>query len=323
MNKKLKLTSVAMAISSAGVGSIAIAQQTYYQCMPCPTNYFAKPGAVGKDSCIHITSMKTSDFSNRYEAKAGASCVDGKVKQGYAYKVVLRGGDGGCDGDCTYKGGIGGYLEYNFFAHADGTVSLCAGSMGANGTSDKGAGGGGAGSYLKLNFGGTQDYYFVAGGGGGAGSWRSELNTTGGGGGGGIGAGGSGATGGNDGAQPGGIGGRVGPYNGGTANPSRIGGGYGGQGLVKGPDGATKTGGSGGGNGGAGSFRNSWGTNTTTTNVYTYGVNGPQEITNKIFGGTGGISANNGKNGTTSINSNVTASFSAHGQGYAYLYYIE
>ncbi len=312
--------------SNAGAGA----------CTECPKYSFNNYYRDGSNSCVDIRSAEFN--SSRLDLLAnlwgsdGARCVSGSIAKGGAYRVILAGGDGGnCSNDANSLGGKGGYLEYAFIAHDNGTFQICVGQKGrsSNGVNEaaqhcgyeifhKSGAGGGGGSFLKLTFSG-KDYYFVAGGGGGC--LNGDDDSAGGGGGGGIGAGGAGGVGGANCDGPGLRGGDSGEYSGGAEQCPYNNQANAGSGLINGVIGAScKVGASGGGNGGKGGRSAS---EAPTTIFYTYGIDGPGDATNaKIGGDGGGVNHWNGYDGGTSVSSNVAVSEGRpyDGNGLARLY---
>ncbi len=203
----------------AVVGAIAnfpsdVSAQTFYQCMPCAAGTRSVSGgcercpggtyntSAGSESCYtclnntysnseRIGCVDINDKDN-WEHVVGVSattCYTTTLRTTGLYVVYLRGGKGGSAGYClSYSGGKkGGYVQYKFTATAGTSVEIC---VGGNGTNAGGtAGGGGAGSWIKIG-----GQYIVAGGGGGGGYVGGQSNDKKGqaGGGGAVGAGGSG-----------------------------------------------------------------------------------------------------------------------------------
>ncbi|MBR1545013.1 MAG: hypothetical protein IJ638_03675 [Alphaproteobacteria bacterium] len=154
-------------------------------CKNCGQDKYANAGST---SCSDAKSFSTP---NLVAKPNDGQCETGTLYANKVYMVTLKGGDGG-------KGwrkdpGKGATLVYKFRVPVNATYELCAGQPAKGGQYPEGnpyrytmitCGGGGAGSWLKLNY-NNNDYFFVAGGGGG-----SNYDWCSGGGGGGIGAGG-------------------------------------------------------------------------------------------------------------------------------------
>ncbi|MBD5405807.1 hypothetical protein HDR59_04660 [bacterium] len=245
LNKKLLYITTAGLVAS--VFPVNTDAQTFYQCMPCPIGTYSKNGkceacplgtystSTGAGSCL---SCDSTEFSNADRTRcfkindkenwntspvaspSAGKCVNYTIPKSGLYAVYLRGGNGssgrGCCNCSIGNGQNGGYVAYRFVANAGTSIELCAGGNATSGINGGTAGGGGAGSWIKI--GGS---YIVAGGGGGGGyvggvvggATNDRKGQAGGGGA--IGAGGSGDDYSCSGTSSG-SGGSVGPYSGGA-----------------------------------------------------------------------------------------------------------
>ena len=191
LRKKILLTAGLIGITTP------IMAETSYQCLSCPSGTYSVAGSTGIESCKIVGSLTASMYTKTISATQG-SCSKGTLVAGQPYRVILRGGKGGNSND---TGANGGFVEYEFIPDRLYAYELCAGSNGYsyyyNAFEGYGAGGGGAGSWIKLND-GIHDYYIAAGGGGGGAFNKKGKNgynfDAAGGGGGGIGSGGAGNT---------------------------------------------------------------------------------------------------------------------------------
>ena len=150
----------------------------YYQRECSLTTY----SNVAATSCSALSNFSTNELEN---VSPTGECVTGTLYHNNVYTVLLHGGNG-YRGD-QGAGGIGAKVIYRFRVPQTASYQLCSGNNAGKTNSDPPvSGGGGAGSWLRVSYGG-RNYFVVAGGGGGGAS-----NCGSGGGGGGIGAGGAG-----------------------------------------------------------------------------------------------------------------------------------